>query len=123
MEFTSRHIRGAGRGKGLGTPTINLEIPNPFDLDTGIYAVYIAIGINKYSGAMHYGPIPTFGDETLNLEVHILNNAFPSSSELMTDTIIVTVVKKLREVLVFDNLADLQKQMKFDIDLARKILS
>ena len=47
MKFKSRHIKGKGRGKILGFPTINLEIPKRFSLAIGIWAVKVWIKDNK----------------------------------------------------------------------------
>jgi len=43
MKFKSRHIKGKGRGKKMGFPTINLKIPSNFKLEDGIYAAKVFI--------------------------------------------------------------------------------
>ena len=122
MQFKSMHIRGAGRGKNLGFPTINLEIPKTFDLEVGIYAVWVIIDKKKIPGAMHYGPIPSFGDLTNNLEIYILDSSYRGSVELIEKLITVSVVKRLRNIVKFDNILSLQTQIKIDIAQVRNVL-
>jgi riboflavin kinase/FMN adenylyltransferase len=71
--FTTIQIRGKGRGKLLGYPTINMKIPVDFDLPDGIYAAWVTIGTTRYGGALHWGPIPTFKEEMKSLEVFVVD--------------------------------------------------
>src|SRR5213594_1392701 len=64
--------RGAGRGRTIGVPTINLTAPDPRKLlpPDGVYAVRVELGKpeagigNRYGGMMNQGPRPTFGVQT-----------------------------------------------------------
>lgn len=73
MKFTTPVIKGQGRGKSLGYPTLNLQIPKNFSLSPGIYASWVWLGKTKYQGALHYGPRPVFHDPEPSLEIFILN--------------------------------------------------
>lgn len=73
MTYESRVIPGKGRGKKLGFPTLNLEIPGNFKATEGIYACRILIEKTTYAGALHFGPIPVFGDTKRSLEVFVLD--------------------------------------------------
>lgn len=73
-------ISGAGRGRRAGVPTINLAIPQKFNLEPGIYSCRVFFPdqggwhrTNKLIGVIHYGPIPTFGKEEFSLEVHLID--------------------------------------------------
>ena len=123
MKFSSRHIHGAGRGKGLGFPTINLEIPDSFALDTGIYAVWVTIGKSILPGAMHFGPVPSFGDPSLHLEIYILDCAFKGAVDLIDDLIGIAVVKRIRSIKKFDNSRSLKDKISDDVVRVREILS
>ena len=46
----------------MGFPTINLAIPKGFSVENGVYAVKVRLGAELYNGALHYGPIPVFGE-------------------------------------------------------------
>ena len=122
MNFQSKHIRGAARGKGLGFPTINLEVPELFNLETGIYAVWVEFEGHKFPGAMHFGPIPSFGDLKNNLEIYILDETYRGSAELIKELVTVAVVKRLRDVKKFDDITALQTQIEKDVEQVRTVL-
>jgi len=80
-------VRGAGRGRTIGIPTINLDPPDSRKLlpPDGVYAVRVRIlesgsriptpgsKILDYGGMMNQGPRPTFGEETRTLEIHLFD--------------------------------------------------
>ncbi len=111
-------ISGAGRGKGLGIPTINIDLSSiPKDVAHGIYACWITINGKKYRGAMHYGPRPVFKDST-TFEVHIIDD---SISEV-PDTVDIEIVEYIRQVQNFPNPEALVKRIQKDIEEARGML-
>ena len=65
-------ISGKGRGRGLGFPTINLEIPENFNSKEGIYACTVLLNNAMYKGALHFGPVPVFHDKEQALEIFVL---------------------------------------------------
>src|SRR3989344_5941092 len=73
MKFTTPVIKGHGRGKTLGFPTFNLQIPADLQHKHGIYAGFVWIDKQKYPGAFHFGPIPVFSDSSPHLEVFVLD--------------------------------------------------
>ena len=65
-------IRGKGRGKDLGYPTLNLEIPSRKLLpQDGVYSVNVQLEGKSYLGMMYIGPKPTFAENTRSVEVHV----------------------------------------------------
>lgn len=65
-------IRGKGRGKSLGYPTLNLEIPSRKLLpQDGVYSVSVQLEEKDYLGMMYVGPKPTFGENIRSVEVHV----------------------------------------------------
>lgn len=121
MRFNSHQIKGKGRGKLLGFPTINLEIPKKFNLKEGIYAVKVLLEGKDYAGAMHFGPIPTFKENEKTLEVFLIDTA---DSDIPTsETFDVETIQYLRPVLSFLNPEDLSKQISEDVITIRKILN
>lgn len=121
MRFKSQQIKGKGRGKLLGFPTINLEIPNHFDLEDGIYAVRVLIGDGHFIGALHFGPIPIFAEEAKTLEVFLIDtqdSEIPNFEELEIE-----IIKYLRPILNFPNQEQLIKQIGEDVLKSRQILS
>lgn len=128
MIFESTHIAGKGRGKPMGFPTINLKIPAGFDLKDGIYAVKVTIEGKNFIGALHFGPIPTFGDHEKNLEVYLID--VPSDAALLDllenlgERIIkIETVKFLRKVIKFRSVASLVKQIGQDVAVIKKTFS
>ncbi len=122
MVFQSKQIKGNGRGRGIGFPTINLVIPHDFSLDEGIYAVWVIIDNITFKGALHYGPVPTFGEKSPQLEVHLVDVG-ESDIFLDTDTNIeIDVVDKLRDIKNFINTEDLIYQIDKDVEKVRNML-
>jgi riboflavin kinase / FMN adenylyltransferase len=116
--FTARVVLGAGRGKGLGTPTMNLDLAAvPQDLQEGIYACYATVEGKRELAAMHYGPRPVFKDTT-SCEVHLLDRIVVHAPETLT----VQVIAYLREVRDFPSTDALMAQIHRDIQDARAIL-
>ncbi len=119
MRFRSTQIKGKGRGKLLGFPTINLEIPENFDLKIGIYAVRVFVDSREFIGAMHYGPIPVFKEDKKTLEVFLIdteNSDIPDSRDFEIETL-----KYLRPVLGFATQLELSEQIGKDVEEARNI--
>jgi riboflavin kinase/FMN adenylyltransferase len=133
-------VRGAGRGKTIGIPTINLETPDPRKLlpPDGVYAVRVRIlesgvgslgqnpqipapnsRILEFGGMMNQGPRPTFGEQARALEVHL----FDFDGELYGETVDVTWVRRLRDVQAFPSREALVAQLERDRQAARAVLN
>lgn len=120
-------VRGAGRGKTIGIPTINLAPPDPRKLlpPDGVYAVRVTIGgqgagsTEQYGGMMNQGPRPTFGEQARALEVHL----FDFDGELYGETVDVTWVRRLRDVQAFPSREALVAQLERDRQAARAALN
>lgn len=121
LRFHASVIRGSGRGKDLGAPTINVSMSDvPKELEHGIYACWVvgAWHAKPLPAAMHYGPRPVFKDID-SCEVHLLNTVIeeaPASIEI-------DVVAYLRPVQDFESPALLMQQIADDIARAHTILS
>jgi len=123
MKIISKRIKGSGRGKQLGYPTINLRIPKNFNFLDGVYAVNVSIkGIN-YQGTLHYGPVPTFNQSKQSLEIHLLNTSDKDLPPLENKEIKIEIIKKIRKVIKFENKQDLKNQISKDIKKTKKILN
>lgn len=114
MKFRSTQIKGKGRGKLLGFPTINLQIPADFSLEDGIYAVKVFADNKEFTGALHYGPIPVFKENEKTLEVFLIDtkeNNIPKTLDFEIETF-----KFLRQIRNFSNEQELAKQIGKDVD-------
>ena len=119
--------RGAGRGRTIGVPTINLTSPDPRKLlpPDGVYAVWVERpgkgegGGRRYGGMMNQGSRPTFGVHARGLEIHL----FDFSGELYGETVIVEWVRRLRDTQTFPSRQALVDQIERDAVAARSALN
>lgn len=116
-----RVVRGAGRGRTIGVPTLNLAPPDPRKLlpPDGVYAVRVRVGGARYQGMMNQGPRPTFGEAGRSLEVHL----FEFAGELYGATVHVEWVSRLRDVQAFPSREALVAQLARDQQAARASLN
>jgi len=112
QSFTAKIIKGEGRGRELGFPTLNLQIESGEAPDPGVYVVLL----EAQEAVMHVGPRPTFPKSEFSIEVHVLNTTDPQVSEPVT----VQVRNRLRDTTRFDSPETLKKQIEQDIMAARK---
>lgn len=122
MKFKASQVRGKGRGKLLGFPTINLEIPKHVELLDGIYAVRVYINQVSFIGALHYGPIPTFNETEKTLEVFLID-VDPKNLPEQVAELEIEIIKYLRPVISFDNEQELAKQISKDVEETKKLLN
>jgi riboflavin kinase / FMN adenylyltransferase len=120
--------RGAGRGRTIGVPTINLTSPDPRKLlpPDGVYAVRVRLPGNgegekeqAYGGMMNQGARPTFGVHARGLEIHL----FDYDGDLYGATVTVEWVDRLRDTQTFPSRQALVDQIERDAVAARSILN
>jgi riboflavin kinase/FMN adenylyltransferase len=116
-----RVVPGAGRGRTIGVPTLNLAPPDARKLlpPDGVYAVWVWWRGTRYGGMMNQGPRPTFADEGRTLEVHL----FDFAGELYGETVRVEWVQRLRDVQAFPSREALVAQLDRDRQAARASLN
>ncbi|HET9039978.1 MAG TPA: bifunctional riboflavin kinase/FAD synthetase [Gemmatimonadales bacterium] len=103
---------GAGRGRQIGVPTINLTEVPPQKLlpPDGVYAVEVEWRSGRAGGMMHQGPRPTFEDGRRTLEA----NLFDFEGDLYGEWVRITWVKRLRDIERFASVEQLKEQMERD---------
>ena len=113
--------RGAGRGRTIGVPTLNLAPPDPRKLlpPDGVYAVRVYWRGGAGGGMMNQGPRPTFGVTARGLEIHV----FDFAGELYGETVKVEWVRRLRDVQTFPSPEVLVEQLGRDAAAARESLN
>ncbi|MEP6590529.1 MAG: bifunctional riboflavin kinase/FAD synthetase [Gemmatimonadota bacterium] len=112
--------RGAGRGRGIGFPTLNLPAaPRKLLPPDGVYAVVVDTPRGRFGGMMNQGHRPTFDDGRRLLEVHL----FGFEGDLYDQGVRVTWVAPLRDIRRFDGVAALQQQLLVDRSLAMAMLA
>jgi len=109
---------GAGRGKGLGFPTVNLALDEGQDVAHGIYALRVEHGGRRHHAAGYVGSRPTFGAGQLTLEAYLLD----FEGDLYGETIEIEFIARLRGDQIFASSGELAGQMRKDCEAARTVL-
>lgn len=107
--FKAKVVKGKGRGKKIGFPTINLD-PVNFNIDYGVYLVEAKIGKKTYKGLLHFGRKETF-NEGVSVEAHLKDFNF----EVCPKNVIIKILKRIRDIRKFNNVDELKDQIKKDL--------
>ena len=115
--------KGAGRGKKLGIPTVNIEAGTEPGIahEDGVYLGTVSTEDspeNKMPSVINVGDNPTFGDTEKRIESHILD----FDGDLYNEEIRVDFLERLRPEIRFEKVEDLKMQIQKDIKRARAIL-
>jgi riboflavin kinase/FMN adenylyltransferase len=110
--------RGAGRGRGLGFPTANIETSNELVPPPGVYATTITIDAVVHPSITNIGLRPTFGDvEHAVVETHI----FDVDRDLYDASVRLSFVQRLRDERAFPDVDALRAQIEADCRSARRL--
>ena len=114
-------ISGYQVGRKLGFPTANIKVDEPFKVwpGTGVYAVWVYFKGMRYKGMLSIGGRPTFDDDNVAVEVHLLH----FSENIYEQQIEVEFIEYLRENKKFDTVEALIAQLVNDEEVVDKILS
>ena len=108
---------GMARGAKLGFPTANLDEIDTLVPAAGVYAGRTWVDGRSHWSAIHIGPNPTFGENVLKVESHLLD--FEGS--LYGRAIEVDFISRLRDILDFGSREQLQQQLLKDIAETRRV--
>ena len=109
------------RGRILGFPTANLDIPITSGQalpGNGIYATITQVDDKQFHSATNIGTRPTFGEGKKTVETHLLNY----KGDLYGKEIRVEFVQKLRDEQRFPSSEELKAQIKQDVQEIEAIL-
>ena len=109
-------IKGQRRGRKIGFPTCNLKLSDYVVPKLGVYAVKVKSKNFYKNGIANIGYRPTFKGQNLLLETNI----FGINENLYNKVISVNFKKFIRPEKKFRNLNYLKKQIKLDINKAKK---
>jgi len=114
-------VGGDKRGKDLGFPTANLDIPREMiQIKSGIYATYTIVEGQRLPSVTNVGFRPTF-DDALDfpvVETYILD----FSGDLYGEELRLEFHTFLRDELKFDTVPALIEQMHQDVEHTRQVL-
>lgn len=114
-------VRGNGRGKALGCPTANVEVPEEAAVPAdGVYGGWlIRADGSRLPAAISIGTNPTFDGTERRVEAYALD----VDLDLYGEHVAVEFVEHLRGMVKFDAVEDLVAQMRRDIDDVRHLVA
>jgi len=119
-QITGKVISGAGRGgKMLGFPTANLVPGEELTPKKGVYAVIAEMDNREYYGVCNIGNNPTFGQNALSIETHMLNFTGDTVGKDLT----VRFMHRLRDERTFAGIEELSEQISTDIKKAKDLFN
>jgi riboflavin kinase / FMN adenylyltransferase len=108
---------GAGRGGRLGFPTANLEAIDTLLPAQGVYAARAFAPAGNWPAAVNIGPNPTFGEQALKVEAHLIS----FSGSLYGQPMEVELLSRLRSIRPFESIDALKSQLARDIAAAQEL--
>ncbi|WP_319765027.1 bifunctional riboflavin kinase/FAD synthetase [Maridesulfovibrio sp.] len=113
-------VHGMNRGgRLLGFPTANIKLEDELFPKKGVYAIRVEVDGKVLPGVANIGKNPTFGNEALSVEAHILD----FTEDIYGKDIRVHFIQRIRSEKKFNGLDELKERIAIDINLAREILS
>jgi riboflavin kinase/FMN adenylyltransferase len=113
--ITGPVIKGAGRGKKLGYPTANIQYSQELIPLPGVYIVEVEVSGTRIRGVASVGFNPTFGENSLSVEVHLLDY----SGELYGQELSICFRDRIRDERKFRSAEELVRQIDKDVQYAR----
>lgn len=109
---------GDRRGRQLGYPTANLELPERKALPLGVFSVTVETDEGRFGGMANSGPRPSFPDAAPSCEVHL----FDFDGDLYDQVLRVRFIERVRGQQRFDSLDALRDRLVEDERVAREQL-
>jgi riboflavin kinase/FMN adenylyltransferase len=115
-------VAGDQRGRTIGIPTANLQIPaGKLVPAVGVYASQVQAGGQPYAAAVNIGVRPTFdGQET---QVHVEAHLLDFQGDLYGQELYLDLIDRLRGEQRFPSIDALVAQIRADIEKTRKIVA
>jgi riboflavin kinase/FMN adenylyltransferase len=112
---SGRVIPGAARGRKLGYPTANVEFVQELLPLPGVYVVDAVVGGVVRRGVANVGFNPTFGENSLGVEAHLLD----FEGDLYGQDMTVRFRDRIRDERKFKSAEELVRQIEKDVGYAR----
>jgi len=118
--LTGTVVHGQHIGAGLGFPTANIEVPQPYKLipAQGVYAIIAQTPQAQFKGMLNIGTRPTVNGKTQTIEA----NLFDFQGNLYGQNLTLKFMAQLRQEQRFDNVEALKQQLKVDQQQAKQAL-
>jgi riboflavin kinase / FMN adenylyltransferase len=108
---------GAGRGRAILFPTLNLSSEQELLPKLGVYATESVVGEKVYRSVTNIGTRPTFNGQGITVESHLFAFAEQVSSGAME----VRFLARIRDEKKFSGAEELRAQIARDIAVAREL--
>lgn len=115
--ISGKVVKGAGRGKKLGFPTANVLFTQELIPLPGVYVVDAEIAGVRRRAVASVGFNPTFGENSLGVEVHLLD----FDRDLYGQEISVHFRDRIRDERKFKSVDELVRQIEMDVRYTREI--
>jgi riboflavin kinase/FMN adenylyltransferase len=117
VEIQGKIVSGAGRGRTMKIPTLNLEPENELIPNGGVYITRIALdGGSLRDAVTNIGTRPTFNETSQTIETFVLNAPVPEEvSEAR-----LAFLYRLRDEKKFDSPEELRAQIAIDVRRAQQ---
>ncbi|MFL5349425.1 MAG: riboflavin biosynthesis protein RibF [Hyalangium sp.] len=116
-------VPGAGRGRGIGFPTANVDTQNELRPAPGVYAIRVRLKEDSEGlwrpAVANIGVKPTFGGSVVTIEAHLLGY----QGDLYGKELRVQFLERLRAEQRFGSVAELVGQIKRDVEAARTVIA
>jgi riboflavin kinase/FMN adenylyltransferase len=109
-------VTGAGRGKDMGFPTANVRFTQELVPLPGVYVVEAEVGGILHRSVASVGFNPTFGENSLGLEVHVMD----FHRDIYGENIAVYFRDRIRDERKFKSVQELVRQIEKDVQYARE---
>lgn len=122
--LTGTIVRGDQRGRTIGIPTANLDPQSWHGLITpmdGVYAGTVALerDATEYPAAISVGMKPTFGQDRLNIEAHLIDFNTEKPDALYGQRATFRFARWVRDQYPFPDVDALKQQLHRDIQYCR----
>jgi riboflavin kinase/FMN adenylyltransferase len=119
FSLTGEIRAGAGRGRAILFPTLNMAPEQELLPKLGVYATESVVGGKLYSSATNVGTRPTFNGAGVTVESHL----FGFSDDVSGGAMEVRFHARIRDERKFSGPDELRAQIARDIEAARKFFS
>jgi riboflavin kinase/FMN adenylyltransferase len=119
FSLTGEIRSGAGRGRTILFPTLNLAAEQELLPKLGVYATECLVNGKLYSSVTNVGTRPTFNGSGVTVESHL----FGFSENLTDGRMEVRFHSRIRDERKFSGAEELRAQIARDIEAARKFFS
>ncbi|MDR2018266.1 MAG: bifunctional riboflavin kinase/FAD synthetase [Syntrophobacterales bacterium] len=109
-----RVIKGFGRGRELGFPTINIATAVELIPKEGVYVTEIETTNRRFHSVTNIGYNPTFDGKELSIETHIMD----FSGDLYGCEVTLYFYKRIRDEMKFGSVEELKRRIAFDVETA-----